>query len=108
MQQTLQVIPPEQPFATYVNGMVVYCLRMPLSALARQAELSFPGDPMVGQMIAGLRWQDMTQVQQFIWQYYTEGGLKLPPDLADILNAYRGPALAWNYSYTQWGLGLPA
>ncbi len=106
MQTVLQVIPPEQPFATYVNGMVGFCLRMPMSALARQAELSFPGDPMVGATIAGLRWQDMTQVQQFIWQYYTAGGLKLPDNLTDILNTYRGPTLPWNYSYTQWGLGM--
>jgi hypothetical protein len=106
--QTSQVIPSDQPFATYVNGMVAFCLRMPLSALVNQAVTAFPGDPMVGQLVAGLRWQDMTQVQQFIWQYFTASGLKLPDNLADILNVYRGPALPWNYSYTQFGLGLTA
>ena len=99
-----QVIPSQEPFATFVNGSVALCLRMPMAALARQAEVSFPGDPMVGQTIAGIRWQDMTQVQQFIWLYFTENGIKLPDNFADILNVYRGPALPWNYSYTQWGL----
>ena len=101
-----QIIPAGQPFAQYVNSLATIAERMPLSALMRQAQLAYPGDPLVGTVIAGttIKWEAATQIQQWISEWFSEGGQLPDANMQQIMDAYRGPFLPWNYSYNQFGL----
>jgi hypothetical protein len=101
-----QLIPATYPFAQFVNGTIAIARRMPLGALVRQAQLAYPGDPLVGTLIAGttIKWEAATQVQQLIAQWFEEGGQLPDANMQQLLDTYRGPFLPWNYSYNQFGL----
>jgi hypothetical protein len=105
-------IPKSEPFAAYVNGSIVFDQRMPAAALAQQAISAYGGDPLVGVVLQGsvdashpngLKWEDATQVQQAIYEWYTEEGVDTD-GISEVFDAYRGPYAPWNFSYTQWGL----
>lgn len=100
------LIPSNLPYAAFVNNSVKYSQYMPMAALVRQAQLSYQGDPMVGQLIPGttLKWEDATFVQGLISLWYSEGGNDPNGTLQAAMDQFRGPFLPWNYSYTQWGL----
>lgn len=95
-----------QPWSAFVSASVALCQRMPFAALVRQAMLSFPGDPLVGQNLphSTLPYVKATQVQQFISLYYQENGMIPPDNFDEVLAANAGPVVPWNYSYFQWGL----
>lgn len=95
-------VDPKQPFAPYVNAMIGYAQYMPAAALANQAGVSYAGDPLAGQTVAGRAWNAMTQVQQLICQYYQASGQVMPDDIGAILDANAGPDMPWNYSYAKW------
>src|SRR6266478_4268165 len=80
--------------------------------LYNQMLQSYPGDPMVGRLIPNTMtlWEDSTETQSAIWEYYEENGLQAPSNLQVILDQNPGPNEPWNFSYKQWGLvnGQPA
>lgn len=104
-------IDPSKPYATYVNNSIAL-LNSPFmtpAALRNQAVEAYSGDPLVGQIVppgGTSKWDDLTQVQMAIYNYYQIKGLKL--DGVDTeMQANPGPSELWNYSYTQFGLPLP-
>lgn len=100
-------IDPSKPYATYVNNSDRIDQSMPEAADKQQAIEAFPGDPLVGVVISpssGLKWENATQVQMAIYEYYKT--LNLPVVDAEI-DSNPGPNAPWNWSYAQWGLVPP-
>lgn len=99
------------PFAAFVNAMIGYAQSpfMSLAAFASQARVGYDGDPLAGTVIRGasLKWNEATQVQQFINVWYGASGNNPPDDYDAVLTANAGPELPWNYSYAKWAeLGI--
>lgn len=100
-----------KPYATYVNNSIEL-LNSPFmtpAALRNQAVSAYYGDPLVGQVVppgGSMKWDNLTQVQMAIYNYYAIMGLKLDGVDAEM-QQNPGPSELWNYSYTQFGLPLP-
>ena len=99
-------VDPNYPFARFVNEMLKYTQSpfMSVMAFANQAKVAYDGDPLKGGKVphSSLDWNKATQVQQFISQWYTEGGYTTPDDFDKILAINAGPEVPWNYSYEKW------
>ncbi len=103
------MIDPNSALGRYLNDNLKYACRMPMAALQRQAVLAFPGDPLAGTKLAGtsLAYNEATQTQLYIALFYSEGGSTYPENMDSLLKDNPGPALPWNYSYSQWGVDKP-
>jgi hypothetical protein len=100
---------PTKPWAAYVTEAIIYLKATSPAALQNQAHQAYLGDPLIGVDLTGgttpgpLNWEDATEVQCAIYEWYGESGTD-KSGIAPILAANVGPNVSWNYSYTQWGL----
>lgn len=99
------------PFAAKLNpGLRQAAFETKASILRGQIE-AYGGNSLYGQLIPGTKipYNESTELQSLIWEYYSESGMGTPENFESILIANAGPLGPddwWNYPPGKGGFGL--